>query len=87
MEPTHRFSLDPTPILASAGCEIGFIKDFSGITFVDTAGELDHVNISGHFVSSFLPGDPVPQQYPDCGSGIEFKPTTRKRASVTNSNT
>jgi hypothetical protein len=69
---------------ASAGCEIGFIKDFSGITFVDTAGELDHVNISGHFVSSYLPGDPVPQQYPDCGSGIEFNNNSQE-ASVTNS--
>ena len=69
---------------ASAGCEIGFIKDFSGITVVDTAAALDHVNVSGHFVSSFLPGDPVPQQYPDCGSGIEFN-NRNEQATVTNS--
>jgi hypothetical protein len=69
---------------ATSACQIGFIKDFSGIYFQNTPGYLQNVSVTGHFVTSSNPGDPQPQQYPDCGSGIEFN-NRHEAAIVTNS--
>ena len=69
---------------ATSACQIGFIKDFSGIYFQNTPGYLQNVSVTGHFVTSSGPGDPQPQQYPDCGSGIEFN-NRHEVAIVTNS--
>jgi hypothetical protein len=69
---------------AISACQIGFIKDFSGIYFQSTPGYLQNVSVTGHFVTSTQPGDPQPQQYPDCGSGIEFN-NRHEVAIVTNS--
>jgi hypothetical protein len=54
----------------TSACQVGFIKDFSGIYFADTVGQVRNVSVSGHFASSTTPGSP--QLYPNCGSGIEF---------------
>lgn len=69
---------------AISACQIGFIKDFSGIYFQNTSGYLQNVSVTGHFVTSFNVGDPEPQQYPNCGSGIEFN-NRHEVAIVTNS--
>jgi hypothetical protein len=69
---------------STSACEVGLMKDFSGISFTNTPGYIQNVSVAGHFLSSFYPGDPEPQQYPDCGSGIEFNNRTEP-AIVTNS--
>ena len=54
----------------TSACQIGFIKDFSGIYFANTSGDVRNVSVSGHFANSATPDSP--QLYPNCGSGIEF---------------
>lgn len=54
----------------TTACQVGFIKDFSGIYFANTAGEVRNVSVSGHFANSDTPSGP--QLYPNCGSGVEF---------------
>lgn len=54
----------------STACQVGFLKDFSGIYFSDTAGEVRDSSVSAHFANSATPDSP--QIYPNCGSGIEF---------------
>jgi hypothetical protein len=61
----------------TTACQVGFIKDFSGIYFANSAGEVRSVSVSGHFANSASPDSP--QLYPNCGSGIEF--ATRGEAS------
>jgi len=55
----------------TSACQIGFLQDFPGISFVKTHGTVDHVSVSGHFVTSATP-DSGPGEFPDCGTGIEF---------------
>ena len=54
----------------TTACQVGFIKDFSGIYFSNTTGEVRDSSVSGHFANSDTPDGP--QLYPNCGSGIEF---------------
>ncbi|HEY9127000.1 MAG TPA: hypothetical protein VIM62_07725 [Acidobacteriaceae bacterium] len=54
----------------TTACQVGFIKDFSGIYFSNTTGEVRNASVKGHFANSDTPDGP--QLYPNCGSGIEF---------------
>jgi hypothetical protein len=56
----------------SVACIDGFMTDYSGVYFLNTPGAVEHLNVSGYYVSNFSPDDPVPQTVPNCGNGIEF---------------
>lgn len=56
----------------SVACIDGFLTDFSGVYFLNTPGVVEHLNVSGYYVSKFSPDNPVPQAVPNCGNGIEF---------------
>ena len=56
----------------AAACQDGQLGDYAAVYFLNTPGAVEHLNISGYFVSGFAPGDPEPQFIPNCGSGIEF---------------
>ncbi len=57
-------------------CEFFGVTDVSGITYRNTSGIIDHLNVTGQFGGSWGnsggPGgeQPIPDEIPNCGSGI-----------------
>lgn len=68
-------------------CPTGIIQDFAGVSFQNTDGVLDSVNLSNQYASSFVLDDFGPQLIPNCGSGVEFHGSSKavvRNTNVTN---